>query len=91
MSGQLLDRARFLLRQDNLATVITKISPPERTALEGIIRLIVRHMEYCESHGVYYLDHQQLSANEDVALYLFPEELDALSLVMMKVAEKPSV
>ncbi len=91
MKPAIPSRARFLMRQDNLATIITKISPPERTALQGIIRPIVKHFEYCESHGVYYLDHQHLAGMEDFALYLFPEELDALSLILKKIDEESTL
>ena len=91
MSGNLPDRAHFLERQDTLSPIITKITPPERTAFEAIARPIVKHITYCETHELYFLDNKHLETNQEFAVYLFPEELDALATLFMKIAEVPEL
>ena len=91
MSGAIPDRDHFLKRQDTLSAIITKITPPERTAFEAIARPIVKHITYCETHELYFLDHQHLEVNNEFCVYLFPEELDALATMFMKIAEVPEL
>jgi len=91
MSGPIPDRARFLKRQETLSPIITQITPPERTAFEAIARPIVTHITYCETHDLYFLDHQHLEVNNEFCVYLFPEEMDALATLFMKIAEEPEL
>ena len=88
MSGSIPDREHFLERQKNLSPIITQVTPPERTAFEAIARPIIKHITYCETHDLYFLDNKHLETNQEFAVYLFPEEMDALAHLFMKIAER---
>lgn len=89
MSGRLPDRAHFLTRQENLATVITQIPPVERTAFEAVARPVLDNLAYCDSHDCYVLDCGSLAVHGRVCL--FPEEVAALRRLLLKLGEETSL
>jgi hypothetical protein len=91
MPSKIPDRNRFLERQETLSTLVMQVTPPERTAFEQIARPILTHITFCETHDLYFLDQKHLETNSDFAVHLFPEELEALKFLFVKIAEVPGL
>jgi hypothetical protein len=90
MGGILPDRARFLDRKETVSALIMQVEPIERLAFESAVYPILKHITYCESHELYFLDNKHLEMNSDFAVYLFAEEMEALRRFFAKVAETPA-
>ena len=89
MGSLLPDHSRFLKRKENLSTLIMQVNPAERLAFESAVYPILKHITWCESHQLYFLDNKHVETNRDFAIYLFVEEMEALWQFFGKIAESP--
>jgi hypothetical protein len=71
MGGILPDRARFLDRKETLSALVMQVNPIERLAFESAVYPILKHITYCESHELYFLDNKHLEMYSDFAVYIF--------------------
>ena len=89
MGSKLPDLSHFLKRKENLSTLIMQVNPTERLAFESAVYPILKHITWCESHELYFLDNKHLEVNPDFAIYLFAEEMEALWRFFAKISDSP--